>query len=83
MLFKLIELQLGYFAIVKAEESYDMPITVHGHLITYDCSDVEGGTAILANGEMSKELKESNELEMLIKEAIELTVEAVADNFGD
>lgn len=90
-MFKLIQLGLEFFAIVKAnEESYDMPITTHGFINVCNCADYIDNrnftfkyTAILVNGLMSKELKESNELDALKKEAMELFEEAVDEEFGD
>ena len=81
-MFKLVELSIGWFAIVKAnDETSDMPINAHGFIQVCDNFDEEY-FALLPKG-TSKELLESGEIEALKKEAIELTEEAVADEFGD
>lgn len=82
-MFKLADLAIGLFAIVKASDGDSkMPMTVHGFIQVSDRT-AKDYVAILLNGEMSKELQASNEVESLKKEAIELTEEAVADEFSD
>ena len=82
-MFKLVDLAIGLFAIVKAsEEDSKMPMTAHGFIKVSDRIAKEY-VAILLNGKMSKELEASNEAESLKEKAIELTEEAVADEFGD
>lgn len=82
-MFKLVDLAIGVFAIVKTSDGDSkMPMTAHGFIQV--CDRIEKDyVAILLNGEMSKELEASNEVESLKKEAIELTEEAVADEFSD
>lgn len=77
-MFKIIDLSIGLFAIVKAEEKeLALPINVHALI---EVSLVNGKyEALLLQGKMSKELKESNEVEKLKREAIELTEEYVGD----
>lgn len=80
-MFKLIDLAIGLFAIVKtSEETSDMPIIAHGFIKVSDCIASER-TAILLK--MSNELAESSEVEFLKREAIKLTEDAIADEFSD
>lgn len=82
-MFKLMWWTVDTYAIVKASDGDSkMPITAHGFIQVSD-RIAEDYVAILLNCEISKELEESNEVESLKKEAIELTEEAVADEFGD
>lgn len=79
--FKLVELSIGYFAIVKANvETSVMPINVHGVIKVTD--KITKYNSILLR-EVSKELLESGEIESLKREAIEETEEAVADEFPE
>lgn len=81
-MFKLVELSIGLFAIVKAsDEDAKMPITAHGFIQVSD--RVAECIAFLLHEKMSSELEASNELESLKEQAIELTEEAVDDEFGD
>ena len=83
-MFKLVDLAIGLFAIVKSSDGDSMPMTAHGFIQVIDHNITKGNyVAILLNGAMSKELETSNEVEPLKREAIELTEEAVADEFGD
>lgn len=82
-MFKLVDLTIGLFAIVRTSEGDSkMPMSAHGFIQVSDCMAKEY-VAILLNGKMSKELEASNEVESLKREAIELTQEAVADEFSD
>lgn len=82
-MFKLVDLAIGLFAIVKASErDSEMPITAHGFIQVSNGSTREY-VAILLQEKMSKELEASNEVESLKKEAIQLTEEAVADEFSN
>ena len=80
-MFRLIELSIGNFAIVKKEESEAMPINVHGfiHVLEYP----RGKYKAYSLPNISKLLKESGEMEALKAEALETTEEAVAEEFGD
>ena len=82
-MFELIELSIGSFGIVKSSDvpNEDFPIHVHGILkvIQHEYEYV----ALLIKNKASAELIQSNELENLKKEAIELTEEAIADEFPD
>lgn len=81
-MFKLVELYLGNFAVVKENVNMsDMPVVIHGLIRVDENSNNEFFTNF-PNG-VSKELLESNELDNLRREAIELTEEAIADEFGD
>ncbi len=82
-MFELVELTLGSFIIVKANDSAidNFPINVHGILKVVEKGDTY--VALLVKGKSSNELTKSNELENLKKKAIELTKEAIADEFSD
>lgn len=102
-MFKLVQLYICFFAIVKAsDEDAKMPITAHGFIQVSD--RVSEAIALLSHGKMSSkledliskkyiafllhekmssELESSNELESLKEQAIDLTEEAVDDEFGD
>jgi len=70
-MFKLIELTIGFFVIVKTKDgNFTMPITAHGFIQVSDPIEKKC-VAILIKG--SKELEASNELEFLKKQAIEIT----------
>ena len=80
-MFRLIEVSIGSFAIVKEDESIVMPIEVHGfiHVIEYP----KGKIKAYALPNISNFLKESGEIEELKEEALETTMESVAEEFGD
>lgn len=80
-MFRLIELSVGNFAIVKEDESRAMPINVHGfiHVIEYPKDTIKA----YALPNISTILKESGEIEVLKAEALETTEESVAYEFGD
>lgn len=82
-MFGLIELSIGSFIIVKSSDikNEDFPINVHGILEVVEREDEY--VTLLVKGKVSAELLESNELEDLKKNAIELTEEAIADEFPD
>lgn len=81
-MFKLVDVSIGLFMVVRENASmYNMPIDVHGFIRVDENSYNELFTNFPYG--MSKELLESNELDNLRKEAIEMTREAVADEFGD
>lgn len=77
-MFKLIDFSICLFAIVKAEENaLTLPINVHGLI---EVTMVNGKyEALLLDGKMSKELEESNEIELLKQEAVEAAEEFVGD----
>ena len=83
-MFELIELTIGSFIIVKANDFQDckFPINVHGILNVVEVNQ-DKYVAILVKGNISNELANSNELEELKKKAIELTEESIADEFSD
>lgn len=81
-MFKLIDLQIGSFAIVKEVESQNcnFPMNIHGILrVMYIHKKY---VAVLLPNNASEELEQSGELETLKKKAIELTEEAVADEIS-
>lgn len=82
-MFELVELTIGAFIIVKSEDFEDQkfPVNVHGVLNVIELK--ENYVALLVKGNISNELANSNELEDLKKKAIELTKEAIADEFSD
>lgn len=82
-MFGLIELSIGSFIIVKSSDvkNEDFPINVHGILEVIESEDKY--VTLLKKGKASAELIQSNELEELKKEAIELTEDAIADEFPD
>ena len=83
-MFKLIDLTIGSFAIVKASgnEGNSFPIIVHGFIQVVD--DGKGNyIAVSQADKMSDELIKSNEVENLKEEAIKRTIEDIADEFGD
>lgn len=86
-MFKLFELSVSLFAVVKADEDTSrLPITAHGFIQVSDLSailpDFKWPAASLIDLKMSEELKESGELESLKEQALELSKEAVADEFS-
>ena len=83
-MFKLVQLSIAYFAIVKTNVETDtMPINVHGFIKVFEstCGGFEYETILLKG--LSKELIDSGEIEALKNEAIEQTKEAIADEFPD
>ena len=81
--FKLVELSIGIFAIARAdEEEYKMPISIHG-FIRVERDTSHKYFAFLVKGLASGELAESKEIDSLLKEALDLTEEAVDDEFSD
>ena len=83
MLFRLYELSLGYFAIVRADENTSIfPFMIHGFIEVIQNSD-NAYYVLLPKGDGSEDLKRSGEIEILKKLAISFTEEAVADEFGD
>lgn len=83
-MFKLVELSIGYFAIVKSYVETDtMPINIQGFIQVIE-NKVNGMQyeAVSLKG-LSKELIDSGEIEALKNEAIEQTKEAIADEFPD
>ena len=80
-MFKLVELSLGYFAIVEANTEISvMPIKVHALLTVIYINNQYNAVLV---SDISKELLKSEEIEFLKREAIEQTEEAVADEFTD
>lgn len=73
-MFKLINLTIGLFAIVKAtEQDCEMPITAHGFIqIIFDDRE-KARVAYLLPGKMSQELEESKEIRYLKDEALRLS----------
>ena len=82
-MFKLIDLSIGSFAIVKEGESRTntFPMNVHGFIKVMNIQ--KNLVAILLPGEVSDELKQSGEVEALKKKALEEAEEAVADEFHE
>ena len=58
-----------------------MPISVHGFVVVFKRVDADNYCAIIEN--ISDELYASGEWNRLKEEAIAMTEEAVADEFGD
>lgn len=81
-MFKLLNLSISYFAIVKTEEKLNMPISVHG-FIQVIFTDSYEFFALIEKDMMSKELIESGEIDSLKEKAIDLTKETVDEEFGD
>ena len=70
-MFKLIELTVGFFAIVKTKDSNSaLPITAHGFIQVSDPIEKKCVAVLIKS---SKELEASNELKFLKKQAIEIT----------
>ena len=82
-MFELVEVTIGSFIIVKSKdfENDKFPVNVHGILNVIEL--IEEYEALLVKDNISNELANSNELENLKKKAIELTKEAIADEFSD
>ena len=83
-MFKLIDLAIGNFAIEKS----GWPMLVHGFIRVFD--EQIGYNAVrqfnliaLLSPYVSKELKESGEIEALKEEAIRLTEEAIYDEYNN
>lgn len=84
--FKLFELSIGHFAVIKSDvETVRMPINVYGFIIVFMDNMIDNCKykAIMESNWVSDELEASNEIERLKQEAILITIEAVADEFGD
>lgn len=83
-MFKLIELTIGSFIIVKANDFEDQkfPVNVHGVLNVVEVNENKY-VALLVKGNISNELANSNELEELKNKAIELTDEVLSEEFSD
>ena len=79
-MFKLKDLALSFFAIVKEDETVEKgnPFLAYGFVHVLDC-DAE----IAMESEISDELRESGELDELILEAIQLTREYIDEEFAD
>ena len=77
-MFRLIELSIGSFAIVKEDECGGMPMKMHGFIRVFEN---KGKYVAHTPCDISEMLKESGEIEVLKAEAIEATEEAVADEF--
>ncbi len=70
-MFKLIQLTVGFFAIVKAsEEESTMPINAHGFI---QVSEPNAKKCVAIIIKMSAELAKSNELKFLKERATEIT----------
>lgn len=82
-LFKLLDINIGSFAIIKTDDEFisKMPISVHGFVVVFKRVDADNYCAIIEN--ISDELYASGEWNRLKEEAIAMTEEAVADEFGD
>lgn len=82
-MFKLIDLSIGSFVIVKDKESRPdtFPLTIHGFIKVMNIK--EKLVAVVHPSKVSVELEQSGELEELKKKALEETEEAIADEFSD
>ena len=81
-MFELMQICLNIFAIVKKEETLNVfPVNVHGFIEVNDFVDDEYYCLEMTG--MSQELEESGELEKLQKDAVEITEESIAEEFGD
>ena len=79
--FKIAEVSLGYFVIVKADVVTSvMPVNVHGIIRITGTGGIL--KADLMSG-MSNELLESDEIESLKIEALDETVDAVLEEIND
>ncbi len=85
MLFKLIQIAIGVFAIVKASdaENKEFPINVHGFIRIVDSVESDKFNAVCNTNMISEDLSKSKEIDKLKEEAIAITGEAVADEFSD
>lgn len=84
MLFKLIDLSIGSFAVVKASngESDAFPINVHGFIQVVNSGEGKY-ISILRADRASEELVQSNEVKNLKKEAVKRTIEEISGKLGD
>lgn len=82
-MFTLIDLSIGSFAIVKEVEARPnaFPINIHGFIKVMNIN--ENMVALLLPNQASEELIQSGEVETLKKKALEMTEEAVADEFPE
>ena len=80
-MFKLLDIFIGSFAIVKASADMKMPVEVHGFIRVISNDDESKYLAFVVDNKMSKELIESEEIEFLKAEAIHRTQESVYDEF--
>lgn len=82
-MFALIDLSIGSFAIVKEVEARPntFPMNVHGFINVVSVQ--ENMAAVLLPPQASDELIQSGEVEALKKKALELTEEAIADEFPE
>ena len=77
-MFKLVELNIGSFVVVKENANIsEMPVNIHGIIQVEEHLNDEYFTNFPYG--MSKELLESNEVAALRKEAIDITIENIAD----
>ena len=82
-MFKLFELSIGDFAIVKeGTNTSKMPMQVHGYIRMIK-EEKDGYIPIVVKNMMSKELIESEEIEFLKVDAVRITEEDVADEYSD
>jgi len=82
-MFELVELTIGSFIIVKSKEFETQKFPINVHAVLNVIEQKENYMALLVKGNISNELANSNELEDLKKKAIELTEEALAEEFSD
>ncbi len=81
-LFKLFELSIGSYAVVEADENTSsFPFKIHGFITVIQLKDNSYYVFLRKDG--SNELMVSGEVDALKELAVQLTEEAVADEFGD
>ena len=84
MLFKLMNLTVGSFAIISAndEEKGTFPVNVHGFIQVINNGNGKF-LPIMRADMVSAELAQSNEVDELKKQAVEKTINDIADAYSD